>query len=545
MGVGIGDFVMSVKRVLRPLVPDRLMARYRLRQHSNAARVNVDVVLEHEKAASRWLATTPDTYRVIDPAVLADATTEFVAIGHPPADGWAMASATGLLSRKDIGAALVGEVAAPRLIDRRRAEPVVAPVTMVLRPEVLGEVGEPPGGDLAALLARVRDAGHRIGLVPVEPSGAESLRHDPIDADPVVILAAVPLHDVGGGSRGAQLAFELVGRGYHVTYVYLYPSYEDVDLGLRYVHPLLEQVRFDRFVPGVHVERTEGRPGVVLLELPSPRYQYSAFTLSDAGWSLVYDIIDDWADPALGGDWYDPTLESSFIRVANVVVASAPDLVERARAAGATATLVPNAVNASLFSGQNAPWPDDLPEGPIIGYHGSLYGDWFDWEAVRTIAERHPRAAVVLIGEARGVPSEFPSNVRFLGLKPQHDLPAYVRQFDVGMVPFTLSKTTHAVSPLKVYEYLASGVPVAAPPLRALEGLEGVYTDPDLSAAVDRAMEARRPDPSVALAVHAWGSRVEAIFSALGRDVAGPTDHPVKVVVRPAVHYARRERRVG
>jgi hypothetical protein len=30
------------------------------------------------------------------------------------------------------------------------------------------------------------------------------------------------------------------------------------------------------------------------------------------------------------------------------------------------------------------PRPADLPEAEtIIGYHGSLYGDWFDWEALR------------------------------------------------------------------------------------------------------------------------------------------------------------------
>jgi glycosyltransferase involved in cell wall biosynthesis len=64
-----------------------------------------------------------------------------------------------------------------------------------------------------------------------------------------------------------------------------------------------------------------------------------------------------------------------------------------------------------------------------------------------------------------------PPNVHFLGLKPQIDLPAYVQRFDVGLIPFKVTDTTHAVSPLKAYEYLASGVPVAAPPLRSLEGL--------------------------------------------------------------------------
>lgn len=520
----MSDVVMSVKRALRPLIPDSLMARYRLHQHSKAARVNVDVFLSDGSQRSRWLATTPDTYRVIDVPDL---------------------EAPELLSRTDVDAVVVGEVEPPRLIDRRRAEPVVAPLHIVARPGVLAEVGGMPGGDdLAGLLARLRDAGHRIGLAPAPPAGADPERRDPITAEPVVVLAGVPMHDVGGGSRGAQLALELVGRGYHVVYVYLYPSYEDVDLGLRYIHPRLEQVRFDRFYPGVLVERTAGETGVVLLELPAAQYEHAARALAEAGWSLVYDIIDDWSDPSLGSDWHDAAREEQFVTTADAVVASAPDLVARAAQWGREAALVPNAVNASLFSAAPTSWPDDLPDGRIIGYHGSLYGDWFDWDAVRRVAGRHPDATLVLIGEARGVPGDLPENIAMLGLKPQHELPGYLRQFDVGIVPFELTPTTHAVSPLKVYEYLASGVPVAAPPLRALDGLEGVYTDPDLSVAVDRALGARRPDPSLALGVHAWGPRVEAIFAAAGRVVAAPTHDRVKVVARPAVHYARGERKV-
>jgi hypothetical protein len=55
---------MRLKRLLRPLIPDRVMARYRLQQHSRHSRVNVDVFLDDPRAARRWLTTTPDTYRV-------------------------------------------------------------------------------------------------------------------------------------------------------------------------------------------------------------------------------------------------------------------------------------------------------------------------------------------------------------------------------------------------------------------------------------------------------------------------------------------------
>ena len=359
-----------------------------------------------------------------------------------------------------------------------------------------------------------------------------------------MILAAVPMHDVGGGSRGAQLALELIRRGYHVTHVHLYPSYEQVDLGLRFIHPRLEQVRFDGFDTTTLVERAAAAGGVVILEVPASEYADPVSRLGEAGWDVVYDIIDDWSDPALGGDWYDPSLERHFIGTADVVAASAPDLVGRATAHGRDAVLVPNAVNAAVFDGAETPRPADLPDGRVIGYHGSLYGDWFDWDALAAVARRNPHATAVLIGEARRVPESLPDNVVFLGLKAQQDLPGYLSRFDVGIVPFAVTPTTHAVSPLKVYEYLACGVPVAAPPLRALQGLDGVHTDPDLTKAVAAAIGAPKPDPAQARRHHSWGNRLDVLFSSLERDLAEASATAVRIEPRPARHYGRGERRV-
>ena len=535
---------VAVKRALRPLIPDRVMAQYRLHQHSRAARVNVDVAIDDATERRRWLAATPDTYRMITTSGLSEPAAEDLVVVSKGGD---VPGATRLLSRSDIAAVVVGEVPTPRLADRLRNEPVIAPTAIIVRSAVLDDVGGVPVGPspLPGLLARLRDAGYRIGLVPMPPAHADAKRTDPIEGDPVVILASVPMHDIGGGSRGAQLALELVERGHHVTYVHLYPSYEQVDLGLRFIHPRLEQARFDDFDGARHVARTGSRRGIVILEIPAPQYLGAVTGLQNAGWSVVYDMIDAWSDPALGGDWYDAGLERHYVETAEAVTASAEDLAAHATAAGRDAVLVPNAVNATVFASAESERPADLPEGRIIGYHGSLYGDWFDWDALAAVARHNPEATVVMIGEARGVPNGLPGNIVFLGLKAQQDLPAYLSRFDVGMVPFAVSETTHAVSPLKVYEYLASGVPVAAPPLRALDGLDGVYTGHNLTAAVAAALEAPRLDPAVALERHSWGQRLDPMFSAVSRQLAAPTGSGVRIERRSAVHYGRRQRRVA
>ena len=452
-----------------------------------------------------------------------------------------------LFGRPGIDAAVAGNVEAPSWVDRS-AGLLVEPTAIVTRQAVIDEVGGVPEGPdpLPGLLARITDAGHRIGLVPTTVDTIDPERRDPITGEAVVILAAVPLHDVGGGSRGAQIALELVRRGYYVTYVNRYPTYEDVDLGLRYIHPRLEQIGFTRFDADLLAERCVDGGGIVIVEIPDPGYAPSLTTLGAAGWEVVFDIIDDWSDPALGGEWYDADFENDLIMNADAVVGSASDLVQRAHNAGRSdAALVPNAVNESVFGGDPGNRPPDLPEGPLIGYHGSLYGDWFDWDGLRAVARANPDATVVLIGEARGVPRDVPDNVVFLGLKAQGDLPAYLSRLDVGVVPFTVTPTTHAVSPLKVFEYLACGVPVAAPPLRALEGVDGVVLDTDLVAAVAAARSGPRPDPDAALRDHSWGARLAVLFGATGETLAEVTGPEVKIARRPVVHYRWRERRLS
>jgi glycosyltransferase involved in cell wall biosynthesis len=520
------------------------MARYRLRQHSRQARINVDVLVSDDRRARRWLSTTPDTYRVgmgrglqpggspVGVVVLGDAT-------HRDAAVWALAH-TGA------DAAIVGATTRPRLVGRRRTEPSISPETVVVFSEIHDEVDGAPHGDLVGFVDRLRQAGAHLTIIPTAVAPSRPRRRDPVEAPVVVMFAGVPMHDVGGGSRTTQLALELLRRGVSVVYVSVFGSDEGTDLGLRYVHPRLEQVRLDEFDPDHFVERATV-PGCVLIEIPLDALRDPVSRLTDRGWRVAYDVIDHWADRALGGEWYRADAERWFLTRSDAVLASAPDLMTTARAGGAAEpVLIPNAVNESVFGAGQGLRPEDLPDGePLIGYHGSLYGDWIDWVSIAGVATAYPDAAVVLIGDASKGHPPMPENVHFLGLKAQSYLPAYVRRFAVGLVPFAVTETTHAVSPLKVYEYLACGVPVAAPPLRALEGLDGVHVSRDLPVAVARALAAGSPDGPAALAAHSWRQRVDLMVDRLGIRPPRDVDAPALLVVRPVTHHGRTDRRLG
>ena len=517
------------------------------------------MLVANRREQRRWAAMTPDTYQVALVPRAHHVRQYLVATTEEPLPGIAdivVAGDSSLVDRYGpqavtalttygLDVVLVAKVATPSRGWKVRAEPRGEPILVATWGLVWREArGWPDAQPRIPILAdRMRAAGRRTGLIPLDGDYRPLGRTDPINRPTVAIFGAVPLHDVGGGSRGAQMAFELLRRGYQVIYVNAFESTESVDLGLRYLHPHLEQFSLEDFEAGVLAARSQAGPRLAIVELPLGELIAPLAGLSAAGFELVYDLIDDWSAVSLGGDWYQPEQEQMLVRTARALVATAPDLAQRLEAmSGREITLIPNGVS-EVFSGEIGSLPADFPpgDGPVIGFHGSLYGDWFDWEALARLAADFPNARLLVIGDDRGHP-RLPWNVHFLGLKPQSELLGYVARFDVAIIPFALSEVTHAVSPLKVYEYLAAGVPVAAPPLRSLAGLDGVFVSLNLTEAVRQALWGPRPDRRQAVATHSWGNRLQQLFAAVGLDLAPVLDTDVVVKLRPPVHYPKSRR---
>jgi glycosyltransferase involved in cell wall biosynthesis len=112
--------------------------------------------------------------------------------------------------------------------------------------------------------------------------------------------------------------------------------------------------------------------------------------------------------------------------------------------------------------------PIDLPSGkPIIGYSGAI-APWVDWELLKVVIQENPEFNFVFIGayfQLNKFPLKNLRNVFYLGLKPYHELPAYLHHFDVGLIPFLKTEMTKGCNPIKLYEYYASGIPVLGTPL--------------------------------------------------------------------------------
>lgn len=301
-----------------------------------------------------------------------------------------------------------------------------------------------------------------------------------------VLVSANPIHDTGGGQRSAQMALELLHRDWCVVFVNHGEVTETVDLGLHYPYPGLVRTSLDEFAravqSGVLDESLVDKQTLFVTQVPVrqclPLHQWM-----EGRGASVYDCVDRW-DSELGYGWYRTSMERRVARAADVLVASAPMLVDHVGAmTDRPVHLLPNAYNERIFQADgDFERPADLPAGVLAIYVGSLWGKWMDWELVARSARAEPTVEFVFIGDHRGEGGSLPGNCHFLGLKAQTDLPAYLAHASVGFLPWKSNQVTQATSPLKIYEYLAMGLPVVAPELEPLKGLPGVVLEPTLDA---------------------------------------------------------------
>jgi len=245
---------------------------------------------------------------------------------------------------------------------------------------------------------------------------------------------------------------------------------------------------------------------------------------------IVYDILDDltiYDDDEVGmpEERLVRSHHPGVMERADVVLASSPDLISRHRSERPDILLVENGVDPRRFRGEHA-LPSALEgiDRPIVGYHGAV-ARWFDFDLIRGVAERLAEFQFVVIGpvqddaEAHMAVLSGLANVHRIDPVPSDEIPQYVAAFDVGLVPFIVDDLTRAVSPLKMFEYLAANVPVVATPLPVCENHPVVTTATsidDFAVAVEAAARKRNTDAFIAAAAAAadaasWDSRVETV----------------------------------
>ncbi|MGH2571702.1 MAG: glycosyltransferase [bacterium] len=161
-------------------------------------------------------------------------------------------------------------------------------------------------------------------------------------------------------------------------------------------------------------------------------------------------------------------MERELLRRVDLVVAASDTLFEEKSASHPRVRLLRHGVDWERFErgeGHRPPELERLPR-PRIGFTG-LVDERIDAELVARLAAARPDASFVFVGprQLRKGPLDRLANVRFLPPVAYDDVPAVVAGFDVAMLPYVENSLTNRINPLKLREFLASGVPVVATPL--------------------------------------------------------------------------------
>ena len=236
--------------------------------------------------------------------------------------------------------------------------------------------------------------------------------------------------------------------------------------------------------------------------------------------------------------------EEELIRRADLVICSHETLVEKCRQFSDRVHYLEHAVDERFFRPEGeTPCPADLAEipSPRVAFMGSLDAG-LDYDLLQQATAATPELSWVLIGPVKPEAEEqvrrlaAAENVWALGPRPWEQLPAYLWNMEVGVIPYRQSAFSSARCPLKLYEYLAAGMRVVVEGGEVEQSLGGaaltVTTGPRFSQAVAEAVREAVASPDRGgrsnnpVADYSWSRRAQelsALIAAALRPRSGIT----------------------
>ncbi len=249
---------------------------------------------------------------------------------------------------------------------------------------------------------------------------------------------------------------------------------------------------------------------------------------------VIYDYMDELALLNLPAEQVEADHQAMLDRADLITVSSDLLLRKIPKAFLAKTLLVNNAVSAEFIERLET---DQAPAGelealgdaPVFGYYGAI-AEWLDFELIEVVLSEFPDAYLVLVGEVFKKAKEPLAKLQeahphliVLPSRPQMDLIPLLQRFDICVIPFLKNHITDAVSPVKIYEFLAAGKPVVTTDLHECNLYPGIARCAtrgeflgalaDILAEPDRAASVRKTFAGE----NTWQHRVAAIDHALQR----------------------------
>jgi lipopolysaccharide heptosyltransferase II len=242
--------------------------------------------------------------------------------------------------------------------------------------------------------------------------------------------------------------------------------------------------------------------------------------------------------------------EERILKRADIAFVVSEELYKKKTKFSKNVYTIPNAADVAFFgkaSDPSALTHSAIPQisHPIIGMVANL-NERVDFRLLRYIAISHPEWSVVIVGGWYGADSKLVksdlikqlknmANIHWLGHQPFDELPNILGWFDVCIIPYAAENAFNInCSPLKMYEYLATGKPIVStdlPSVRVESELIRIgksYPEfvREVAAALDEKDESLKGKRIEMAKKNSWDNRVHKIISIIHDKIQIINNHP-------------------
>ncbi len=246
--------------------------------------------------------------------------------------------------------------------------------------------------------------------------------------------------------------------------------------------------------------------------------------------TLIYDCVYD-ALRHPEAPWNIAATEHELLTMADVVITDAKYFYNQKKKFNDNVHQIPPGVDFEHFNQTDALAKGTMKEikQPRICFFGCMGKEKIriDLGLLEFIASKKPEWSIVNIGPV--VDMEIPANllrlenIKWLGFIPYSELPKYLGECDVLILPYQLNEFTESVLPAKVFECLATGKPAVSTALPELKPYRDFFTiaenKEEFISGIERAIandsEEEKQKRLAFAKANTWGERFKSVCEIL------------------------------